>query len=332
MSTRPHTRSRARRLLAVGASLSVIAGAAIGAGGLALGQIETQRAEVRELEAQLIRVESQASQAAGAHAQAQERVGELREEISENSRRIKQARKARAVAQDRLADRLVALYTEPQPTFVQLLLTSGDLGSVVEAQESLETIGLADRGIIRSARESRRRLAGARTRLVSARAEAQETARQQQAELQRLNGLLLQRRGFLSQSRARLAGLVAAEEQRRAQAAAIAAVQSEGEADLRRQAAGGAPAPPPAPAAPAPAGGGVNAHLARIARCESGGNPTIVSSSGQYRGKYQFDQQTWEAVGGSGDPASAPEAEQDRRAAILYNQRGWHPWPVCGRT
>lgn len=332
MSSRPHIRSRARRLLAVGLSASAIAGAALGAGGLALAQVQNQRAEIRELEAQLIEVESQASQAAGAHAQAEARVGELRGEIAENARRIKQARKARTVAQGRLADRLVALYTEPQPTFVQLLLTSGDLGSAVEAQESLETIGLADRGIIRSARESRKRLAGARARLVSARAEAQETARQQRAELQRLDGLIVQRRGLLNQSRARLANLIAAEEQRRAQAAAIAAAQSEGEADLRRQAAGGAPATAPAPAAPAPAGGGVNAHLARIAQCESGGDPTIVSSSGRYRGKYQFDQQTWEAVGGSGDPASAPEAEQDRRAAMLYAQRGWHPWPVCGRT
>ena len=153
MSSRPHIRSRARRLLAVGLSASAIAGAALGAGGLALAQVQNQRSEIRELEAQLIEVESQASQAAGAHAQAEARVGELRGEIAENARRIRQARKARTVAQGRLADRLVALYTEPQPTFVQLLLTSGDLGSAVEAQESLETIGLADRGIIRSARE-----------------------------------------------------------------------------------------------------------------------------------------------------------------------------------
>src|SRR5690606_29589611 len=90
------------------------------------------------------------------------------------------------------------------------------------------------------------------------------------------------------------------------------------------------PAPAPEPAAgPAPSGD-VAAHLQRIAQCESGGNPRAVSASGQYRGKYQFDQGTWEAVGGSGDPAAAPEAEQDRRAAILYAQRGPAPWPVCG--
>jgi hypothetical protein len=70
--------------------------------------------------------------------------------------------------------------------------------------------------------------------------------------------------------------------------------------------------------------------LESIALCESGGDPTAVSSDGSYRGKYQFDYGTWESVGGSGDPAAAPEAEQDFRAAQLYAQSGSSPWPVCG--
>jgi hypothetical protein len=77
--------------------------------------------------------------------------------------------------------------------------------------------------------------------------------------------------------------------------------------------------------------GGVSlATLESIASCESGGDPTAVSSDGSYRGKYQFDYGTWESVGGSGDPAAAPEAEQDYRAALLYSQSGASPWPVCG--
>lgn len=70
--------------------------------------------------------------------------------------------------------------------------------------------------------------------------------------------------------------------------------------------------------------------LESIASCESGGDPTAVSSDGSYRGKYQFDYGTWESVGGSGDPAAAPEAEQDYRAALLYSQSGSSPWPICG--
>jgi hypothetical protein len=89
---------------------------------------------------------------------------------------------------------------------------------------------------------------------------------------------------------------------------------------------GGGPAPAPAPA-PDPS---TTATLERIAQCESGGDPTAVSADGQYRGKYQFDRATWERLGGTGDPAQAPEAEQDRLAAKLLAESGTSPWPVCG--
>jgi hypothetical protein len=70
--------------------------------------------------------------------------------------------------------------------------------------------------------------------------------------------------------------------------------------------------------------------LERIAACESGGDPTAVSADGQYRGKYQFSLATWRQVGGSGNPADASEAEQDRRAAMLLEQAGPGSWPSCG--
>jgi Transglycosylase-like domain len=105
---------------------------------------------------------------------------------------------------------------------------------------------------------------------------------------------------------------------------------------LRRAAAAAAAATaaPTATTATAPTSAGgastASAGLEGIAACESGGDPSAVDATGTYRGKYQFDQQTWQSVGGSGDPAAAPEAEQDQRAAMLIAQRGSSPWPVCG--
>jgi peptidoglycan hydrolase-like protein with peptidoglycan-binding domain len=91
-------------------------------------------------------------------------------------------------------------------------------------------------------------------------------------------------------------------------------------------------APVTAAGSSAPAAGTASSGtLGRIAACESGGNPQAISPDGQYRGKYQFTRATWRAVGGQGDPAAAPEAEQDRRAAILLAERGISPWPRCGR-
>jgi Transglycosylase-like domain/Putative peptidoglycan binding domain len=80
----------------------------------------------------------------------------------------------------------------------------------------------------------------------------------------------------------------------------------------------------------APSSGGGSSTLAKIAQCESGGDPTAVSASGRYRGKYQFSRATWRDMGGTGDPAAAPESVQDAMAAKLLAQRGTAPWPVCG--
>jgi hypothetical protein len=71
-------------------------------------------------------------------------------------------------------------------------------------------------------------------------------------------------------------------------------------------------------------------QLRAIAQCESGGDYSANTGNG-YSGAYQFDQQTWASVGGSGLPSEAPPAEQDRRAQMLLEQSGTSPWPVCGQ-
>ncbi len=126
-----------------------------------------------------------------------------------------------------------------------------------------------------------------------------------------------------------------------ADAAARAAAKAEADAAAAaRKTAAPAPAQKrPAPATPptgAPAPAAIEgateaeqAQLARIRHCESRGNYSAVSASGRYRGAYQFDYNTWAAIGGSGDPAAAPPAEQDARALQLLRQRGTRPWPNC---
>jgi hypothetical protein len=81
---------------------------------------------------------------------------------------------------------------------------------------------------------------------------------------------------------------------------------------------------------PATQAGSTDPRLAAIAACESGGDPTAVGGGGLYRGKYQFSYETSQSVGGTGDPAAAPEAEQDRRAAMLLARDGAGHWPACG--
>ena len=89
----------------------------------------------------------------------------------------------------------------------------------------------------------------------------------------------------------------------------------------------------PAPEVRGSVASGVPASTwAALAKCESGGNPRIVSSNGKYHGLYQFTVSTWRSVGGSGLPSQASPEEQTERAAILQARSGWGQWPHCSRV
>jgi hypothetical protein len=103
-------------------------------------------------------------------------------------------------------------------------------------------------------------------------------------------------------------------------------------ASSRRHEAGPAPARRSSGASGESSGGAApSGGFAALAQCESGGNPGAVSSTGKYRGLYQFSVETWRSVGGAGDPAAASAAEQTRRAQMLLARSGAGQWPECGR-
>jgi hypothetical protein len=88
---------------------------------------------------------------------------------------------------------------------------------------------------------------------------------------------------------------------------------------------------PPPPAGPTPD------QWAALRACESNGNYQAVSSTGRFRGAYQFSQPTWDFVAGTvaphlvgQDPAAAAPADQDLLARTLHGMRGSSPWPTCG--
>jgi LysM repeat protein len=67
-----------------------------------------------------------------------------------------------------------------------------------------------------------------------------------------------------------------------------------------------------------------------IAECESGGNWAISTGNGYYGG-LQFSMGTWQANGGSGNPANASREEQIRVANNVLQSQGIGAWPVCGK-
>ena len=65
-----------------------------------------------------------------------------------------------------------------------------------------------------------------------------------------------------------------------------------------------------------------------VARCESSGNWSEDSGNGFYGG-LQFTLESWQAVGGSGNPASTSQNEQIMRGSLLQARQGWVAWPAC---
>lgn len=75
--------------------------------------------------------------------------------------------------------------------------------------------------------------------------------------------------------------------------------------------------------------------LERTARCESHGDYHAISATGKFRGRYQFDRDSWRRAGGirltgHADPARASPQGQDVVALRWRRMVGTGAWPVCG--
>lgn len=78
-------------------------------------------------------------------------------------------------------------------------------------------------------------------------------------------------------------------------------------------------------------------QLTRLRWCESTDNYAAASSTGSYRGAYQFHPGTWDSVARQHlpryvglDPAAAAPKVQDAMTRALWSMTGARSWPVCG--
>ena len=73
--------------------------------------------------------------------------------------------------------------------------------------------------------------------------------------------------------------------------------------------------------------GGPGSKWYQVAKCESNFNPRAVNQSNNaHFGLFQFKLQTWQNMGGSGNPIDASPQEQFDRAKKLQAEAGWSQW------
>ncbi|WP_309081816.1 transglycosylase family protein [Zhihengliuella sp.] len=80
--------------------------------------------------------------------------------------------------------------------------------------------------------------------------------------------------------------------------------------------------------AAAPANAAPTSTWDALASCESGGDWSINTGNGYYGG-LQFSMSTWQAFGGTGNPADASKSQQIAVAEKVLATQGWGAWPAC---
>jgi peptidoglycan hydrolase CwlO-like protein len=296
----------------------------------ATSAIARQAERLRSLEVEVSRADASFNAASAEYRAATARLSQVRSRIRSNTAKLAEARADYKTAQAVLASRLSSVYRQPQPSGFALLIQSASVSDALGRIDFMERLQTRDGHVVRAVARARERIRATRKELLDDQVAAKRDTEITRTRVAEIRAIRAARQRALIGVRTQLVAMIAAERNAQRLRALQAARQR---VAVRISRSGAAPTPTPVAGGagtPAPAIN-IPSELAKIAQCESGGNPAAVSGSGTYRGKYQFDTETWKAVGGSGDPAAASEDEQDRRAAILYGQRGAAPWPVCGR-
>jgi murein DD-endopeptidase MepM/ murein hydrolase activator NlpD len=176
-----------------------------------VGQIDVYGETLQSLEAEL--------------AEQRRLLAELADQLEVETRRLRIVERADRVAQRRLEERLVELYTTDPPDAIEIVFQVRSLNDLISQLEYVDQVAELDREIATEVEEARANLAATRRRTAAAKAAQAETT-----------ALIAARTDEQRDALARLVGyrdeLVAAQEDRRDLLAAVHDDQSEAQEDL----------------------------------------------------------------------------------------------------
>ena len=214
-----------RLALAVAALATLLALALSPAAGAA-PSIAGTRSEIAALGRQVAELDVRVGAAAAAHNLSIDRVEAARQALLVTRGELRTARRDLRRSRSVLADRLVDVYVTGQPTFLQVLLTSGSIGEAYEASDVLDLAAQGDASVLSAVRDRRARLQVLEVRQAeahAAREREEAAAREREAEL---GALLDQRQDLLADARADLKRLIKEEKERKARLAALEAART----------------------------------------------------------------------------------------------------------
>ncbi|MGZ5375067.1 MAG: transglycosylase family protein [Solirubrobacterales bacterium] len=262
---------------------------------IAVLEAETTQAEARiaELSSKLLTGEKRSNQLAT-------ELTTAKGELTESQARLRRA-------QGVLAARLVEIYKNGEPNYVELALSSQGFDDLQSRADYLQAIEDADARVTDRVHALNDQVVAEVDRIAGLKTDIDDHNRE-----------LVAARHEVAETRAALKGqtaeLAAAKAQEADDLASIRAKISDLQSQLSSKQLG------------ALFGNGQWAIPEYIVMCESGGNYHALNPSSGAGGAYQILPSTWRSYGGKGLPHQAPPAEQDRIAGEIWRNSGPSQW------
>jgi peptidoglycan DL-endopeptidase CwlO len=185
--------------------------------------VTAKQAQAQQVIAQIQQIDNQMGAAVEAYNLANVRLQKIEGDLRENRQQLQVARASLKVAQDSLANRLVAAYTSTQDnSTLAVLLGSTSFEDLLNRIEAVDSTSQQDASIVRQVTSFKVAIRQHREQLQNAHAAQQGIVAEKAAQKQRIQSQLASRRQLLSSIRGQIARMRAAEEAQQRQLAAAA--------------------------------------------------------------------------------------------------------------
>jgi murein DD-endopeptidase MepM/ murein hydrolase activator NlpD len=221
-----HPSTPPSRLALAAAALATLLALALSPAAGAAPSIAGKRSEIAALGRQVAELDVRVGAAAAAHNLSIDRLEAARQALLITRGELRTARRDLRRSRSVLADRLVDVYVTGQPTFLQVLLTSGSIGDAYEASDVLDLAAQGDANVLSAVRDRRARLQVLEVRQAEAQAAREREEAAAQERKAELGALLDQRQDLLADARADLKRLIKEEKERKARLAALEAART----------------------------------------------------------------------------------------------------------